>query len=163
MEKTPELQDGNEKPIVPKRAGTFYAYKNSQYLHSKTNGPMNYSFKVEKPQSKDKTDSGKNHICKFEGCSWSFQRQSDLRRHVKSHQEPMFHCPYWKNDQSCHRNGGSFNRSDVLKRHLRLVHYVQDKRDEGDSGWCRNCQRMFQSSKVFVDHCVDCLRRVATT
>ena len=99
--------------------------------------------------------------CEFPGCEWAFSRQSDLRRHSKSHVEPMFHCPYWRNDPTCHRNGGAFNRLDVLKRHLKLVHYVQDKlqlirESREDPGWCRSCQRMFPNSKYFIDHCVDC-------
>lgn len=106
----------------------------------------------------------KPYVCTFEGCSWSFARQSDLRRHTKSHKEPGFHCPYWRTDPTCHRNGGSFSRLDVLKRHLRLVHYVKDKQQifpGSDPGWCRACQKMFQSSKHFIDHCVDCANQIS--
>lgn len=106
----------------------------------------------------------KPYVCGFEGCSWSFARQSDLRRHTKSHKEPTFHCPYWRTDPTCHRNGGSFSRLDVLKRHLRLVHYVKDKQQifpGSDPGWCRACQKMFQSSKHFIDHCVDCANQIS--
>lgn len=92
--------------------------------------------------------------CPFEGCHWSFARLSDQRRHLRSHQKPTFHCPYWHSDPTCHRNGGAFNRLDVLKRHLRLVHFVQFKQSE--SGWCRVCQKMFPTPKHFVDHCEKC-------
>lgn len=92
--------------------------------------------------------------CTHEGCPWSFARQSDQRRHIRSHEKPIFHCPYWKSDPTCHRNGGAFNRLDVLKRHLRLVHFVQFK--QSDSGWCRVCQKMFPNPKYFVSHCEKC-------
>lgn len=107
----------------------------------------------------DSRDASKPYVCTYQDCEWSFARQSDLRRHEKSHLEPMFHCPYWRTDPTCHRNGGSFNRLDVLKRHLRLVHYVKDKEHMypgSDPGWCRSCQKMFQTSKHFVEHCMDC-------
>lgn len=118
---------------------------------------------MEKP--KPSTEVAKPHVCSQEGCSWAFARQSDLRRHAKSHKKPTFHCPYWKADPTCHRNGGSFNRLDVLKRHLRLVHFIRDKQHsygKSDPGWCRSCQKLFASSKVFIDHCVECASRVAT-
>lgn len=92
--------------------------------------------------------------CSYDGCPWSFARQSDQRRHIRSHEKPIFHCPYWKSDPTCHRNGGAFNRLDVLKRHLRLVHFVQFK--QSDSGWCRVCQKMFPNPKYFVSHCEKC-------
>jgi hypothetical protein len=92
--------------------------------------------------------------CSYDGCPWSFARQSDQRRHIRSHEKPIFHCPYWKSDPTCHRNGGAFNRLDVLKRHLRLVHFVQFK--QSDSGWCRICQKMFPNPKYFVSHCEKC-------
>lgn len=99
--------------------------------------------------------------CTFEGCPWSFARQSDQRRHLRSHQRPMFHCPYWRSDPTCHRNGGSFNRQDVLKRHLKLVHFVQFKQSE--SGWCRVCQKMFPNPKHFVAHCEKCAEEAQPT
>lgn len=102
----------------------------------------------------------KPYVCSHESCTWAFARQSDLRRHAKSHKLPTFHCPYWKGDPTCHRNGGSFNRLDVLKRHLRLVHFVKDKQPSdglNDPGWCRSCQKLFASSKDFIDHCSDCI------
>lgn len=118
------------------------------------------------------SSSGRPYTCEYPDCQWSFARQSDLRRHAKSHAAPMFHCPYWRNDPTCHRNGGAFNRLDVLKRHLRLVHYVQDKHQSGttssrtnagkdDAGWCRACQRMFPLSKAFVDHCMACAQLIS--
>ncbi|KAG5420926.1 hypothetical protein I9W82_000016 [Candida metapsilosis] len=128
-------------------------------------------------------DQPKPFKCTFESCEWSFARQSDLTRHAKSHMAPQYHCPYWSNDPTCHKNGGAFNRLDVLKRHLRLVHYVRDKRlpigeknslgaDGSDSslirpvdepGWCRSCQRMFPNAKAFVEHCFDCASQTQPT
>lgn len=99
--------------------------------------------------------------CSFEGCHWSFARLSDQRRHLRSHQKPTFHCPYWRSDPTCHRNGGAFNRLDVLKRHLRLVHFVQFK--QSDSGWCRVCQKMFPTARHFVDHCEKCAQAARPT
>ncbi|EGW34421.1 uncharacterized protein SPAPADRAFT_49463 [Spathaspora passalidarum NRRL Y-27907] len=122
------------------------------------------------------------HTCTFEGCTWSFERKSDLKRHLKSHAPPIYQCPYYRNDPTCHRNGGAFNRLDVLKRHLRLVHYVKDKHQmvppapgpmvgstggamvlptkKEDPGWCRACQKMFPNSKIFIDHCWDCAQHI---
>lgn len=99
-------------------------------------------------------DSPRPFECTYPGCQWAFARISDQRRHLRSHQKPMFHCPYWQIDPTCHRNGGSFNRLDVLKRHLKLVHFVQFK--QSDSGWCRTCEKMFNSPKHFVEHCEKC-------
>ncbi|OBA24502.1 hypothetical protein METBIDRAFT_134544 [Metschnikowia bicuspidata var. bicuspidata NRRL YB-4993] len=110
------------------------------------------------------TPEYKPFVCASEGCNWSFARKSDLRRHAKSHIAPGFHCPYWKNDPTCHRNGGSFSRLDVLKRHLRLVHYIKDKdkaHSAADPGWCRACQKLFLTSKSFISHCEDCASQVA--
>ncbi|CUM49647.1 unnamed protein product [Debaryomyces tyrocola] len=114
---------------------------------------------------KTKSINDRPYACSFPGCDWAFARQSDLRRHAKSHSEPSYHCPYWRNDPTCHRNGGAFNRLDVLKRHLKLVHYVQDKHQivdgsKEDPGWCRACQRMFPNSKTFIDHCLECAQQL---
>ncbi|WEJ94239.1 hypothetical protein PSN45_001721 [Yamadazyma tenuis] len=120
-----------------------------------------------KPKAKVNDDDSKfkPYNCSYPNCEWSFARQSDLRRHTKSHAAPSYHCPYWENDQTCHRNGGSFTRLDVLKRHLRLVHYIRDKQlgpsiSKDDSGWCRSCQRMFPNSKVFIEHCSECAEQL---
>lgn len=103
------------------------------------------------------SNTAKPYTCSFNGCKWSFARQSDLRRHSKSHSEPTYNCPYYKNDNTCHRNGGAFNRLDVLKRHLKLVHFVKDKQSQNeDFGWCRSCQRMFPNIKSFLNHCNNC-------
>lgn len=125
--------------------------------------PLEGASDNEAKRLKPAADSGgeRPFRCEFAACDWAFSRQLDLRRHAKLHIEPMFHCPYWRNDPTCHRNGGAFNRLDVLKRHLKLVHYVQDKLQlmehlREDPGWCRACQRMFPSSKYFVDHCLEC-------
>lgn len=100
----------------------------------------------------------KPYACKFPDCPWSFARKSDQRRHLRSHENPTFHCPYWQSDPTCHRNGGSFNRLDVLKRHLKLVHFVQFKQSE--SGWCRTCEKIFNSPKHFVEHCEKCAESI---
>lgn len=102
------------------------------------------------------------HVCSFPSCNWSFVRISDLRRHAKSHTRPKYQCPFWLRPLPCHRNGGSFNRLDVLKRHLKLVHYVRDhppskaKLSVDDLGWCSVCQRIFDSSLDFLAHCLEC-------
>ncbi|ODV82182.1 uncharacterized protein CANTADRAFT_4209 [Suhomyces tanzawaensis NRRL Y-17324] len=168
-------------------ANGFYTYRNTSYPYPSTVGETpaqyNYNFKAGRPKTKTKElqvrkfavtkptkdKDAKKHDCTFHGCKWSFTRQSDMRRHLKSHSEPMFRCPYWNYDPTCHRNGGAFNRLDVLKRHLRLVHYVKDKQQlvAGDSkedpGWCRSCQRMFPNSRIFIDHCVACSQLLAPT
>lgn len=107
-----------------------------------------------RPQAPETTTGERQYPCTFPGCEWSFVRISDQRRHLRSHQEPLFVCPFYAEDNSCHRNGGSFTRSDVLKRHLRLVHFVQFKQSE--SGWCRYCEKIFPSHKFFLDHCDTC-------
>ncbi|KAK6460583.1 hypothetical protein DFJ63DRAFT_315249 [Scheffersomyces coipomensis] len=129
-------------------------------------------FNINKKSSTTSTSNSRPYACEFEGCTWSFSRRSDLRRHSKSHSEPMFHCPYYELDQTCHRNGGSFNRLDVLKRHLKLVHYIKDVRKDDnqlpfsnnikeDPGWCKGCQRMFPNSKAFIEHCIGCSKYLA--
>lgn len=93
-----------------------------------TNAALEKSGKM-RPRSKDTSndpDSPKPYRCAH--CTWSFTRPSDLRRHLKSHNAPQYHCPFWNvTYATCpHRNNGSFNRLDVLKRHLKLVHYEPD-------------------------------------
>ena len=154
--------------LPPRVGGTYITYQTYSQPTYPSKTPKQDEFSVKKFATKNSAvDSQlKPYECMFPLCKWAFARQSDLRRHAKSHTEPMFHCPYWRNDQSCHRNGGAFNRLDVLKRHLRLVHYVKDKQQfipEGskeDPGWCRVCQRMFQNSRTFVDHCLDCAQQL---
>lgn len=146
-------------PYPNNQAGqTFVPSRQSQLLNSNSQQQDPVSPKLKLPINPDKP-----YVCSHESCTWAFARQSDLRRHAKSHKTPTFHCPYWKGDPTCHRNGGSFNRLDVLKRHLRLVHFVKDKQPSNginDPGWCRSCQKLFASSKDFIDHCVDCSTRV---
>lgn len=155
--------------IFKGKSATRNKYNGKMFIHSKHTKSLK-DFHDSKsghtspfPLDANGQDS-KPYVCTFEGCNWSFARQSDLRRHTKSHKEPMFYCPYWRTDPTCHRNGGSFSRLDVLKRHLRLVHYVKDKQQifpGSDPGWCRACQKMFQSSKHFIEHCFDCANQIS--
>lgn len=110
-------------------------------------------------------DPDKPFVCTHPGCLWSFARHSDLRRHSKSHADPKHHCPFYQRNPTCHRNGGAFSRLDVLKRHLKLVHFVQEKRayEELDLGWCRHCQKVFSLVKVFVAHCKECAQTMDET
>ena len=126
-------------------------------------------FRRDKPKKILPKKPVKPYVCTHPGCTWAFARHSDLTRHSKSHAEPQYKCPYWKNDPTCHKKNGAFNRLDVLKRHLRLIHYVKDKQPIAalnpgeDPGWCRSCQRMFPNSKAFVEHCHDCAQNTVPT
>ncbi|CUM55242.1 uncharacterized protein AC631_00997 [Debaryomyces fabryi] len=170
------LQQGQQMPLTQHNSPHGIGVENfqiSQYQPTNTfkvGRPKKTEDKISKNKfnSKFKTKSinDRPYACSFPGCDWAFARQSDLRRHAKSHSEPSYHCPYWRNDPTCHRNGGAFNRLDVLKRHLKLVHYVQDKHQivdgsREDPGWCRACQRMFPNSKTFIDHCLECAQQLA--
>ncbi|KAK9466271.1 hypothetical protein V1512DRAFT_264254 [Lipomyces arxii] len=158
-------------PANPVRTG---ANANAEYHQASapTSGSSNHSMvKREKAAanhpSSPNASSGQTpsvsrpYKCPHNGCKWTFARHSDQRRHLRSHYSPNFHCPYWRTDPTCHRNGGAFNRLDVLKRHLRLVHFVQLK--DTDAGWCRLCQKMFASPRVFVEHCEKCAESVQPT
>lgn len=144
------------------------AYSGQQFVYSKdfkSQLEFNEQNRKDSPASTSLDgDSDKPYTCAHDGCNWAFARQSDLTRHSKSHKEPLFHCPYWRIDPTCHRNGGAFSRLDVLKRHLKLVHYVKDKQHNypgTDPGWCRSCQKMFDTSKNFIEHCVDCAHGIS--
>lgn len=105
-------------------------------------------------------------------CTWSFTRQSDLRRHLKSHNKPQYHCPFFsfKYHTCSHKTDGSFNRLDVLKRHLKLVHFNPDqnpkdlsleadektKKKRFDSGTCLSCSVHFDDVKAFILHVPEC-------
>lgn len=163
-----------EPNMAPQSEDSFVYFKDPVF-RSKSQSKQKYNTKAITPSKQikgqrkgrkeaDPKDASKPFACSHQNCEWSFARQSDLRRHEKSHSEPMFHCPYWRTDPTCHRNGGAFNRLDVLKRHLRLVHFVKDKDHMypgADPGWCRSCQKMFQTSKHFVEHCVDCANQIS--
>ncbi|KAH3671744.1 hypothetical protein OGAPHI_000449 [Ogataea philodendri] len=115
-------------------------------------------------QSVDPDNESKPYKCAQ--CDWAFIRHSDLRRHARSHGSPEYHCPYWHPEYATcpHRNQGSFNRLDVLKRHLRLVHFDPEVKEEGreslvrrqDTGTCLSCGKYFVNSKAFIDHVDDC-------
>lgn len=107
-----------------------------------------------------------SYICS--GCSRRFARKSDLTRHLKSHTEPKYQCPYYKISPTCHKNGGAFHRLDVYKRHLKLVHFIRDVHKQNSllttgldmgtnlSGWCGSCQKLFPNAKSFIDHVDGC-------
>ncbi|KAL6454680.1 Klf15 Krueppel-like factor 15 [Candida maltosa Xu316] len=140
-----------------------------QQIQNQSSTPSVIVFKQDKPKKNVVKKPGKPFVCTYPGCTWAFARHSDLNRHSKSHAPPQYQCPYWKNDPTCHRKEGSFNRLDVLKRHLRLIHYVKDKQPIGDvnpgddPGWCRSCQCMFPNSKAFVEHCQECAQNTSPT
>lgn len=105
------------------------------------------------------SSSKRQYCCPYDGCEWSFTRASDQRRHIKSHEKPLLQCPFWTPHKSCHRNSGAFNRLDVLKRHLRLVHFepMEDSLQKGSTaGRCRHCRVDFATIKDFVNHCNAC-------
>lgn len=94
----------NDIPIIKRQANTRHLIAKSKITSNDPNQPKKY---------------------KCAHCTWSFMRASDLRRHFKSHKNPQYHCPFWnvKYATCPHKKFGSFNRLDVLKRHLKLVHY----------------------------------------
>ncbi|ODV87263.1 hypothetical protein CANARDRAFT_26678 [[Candida] arabinofermentans NRRL YB-2248] len=115
-------------------------------------------------QPSDPENDSKPYRCSH--CDWAFVRHSDLRRHSRSHGNPEYHCPYWHPEYATcpHRNQGSFNRLDVLKRHLRLVHFDPEAQEDSadslvrrqDAGTCLSCSKYFVNSKSFIDHVDDC-------
>lgn len=94
--------------------------------------------------------------CPRTDCEWSFVRLSDYKRHLRTHGERLLHCPFRKVDASCFRKGGTFNRLDVLKRHLKLVHFSRFQTSNGEAGWCRVCGRHFGDIKQFLSHAEEC-------
>lgn len=99
----------------------------------------------------------KPYRCTHEGCSWSFTRPSDLRRHLRSHEKPLLLCPYRDLDGQCNKkSGGAFHRTDVLDRHMKLVHFRVGSGGSGSGGWCRVCDERFDSSRAFILHCPKC-------
>lgn len=125
-------------------------------------------FQIVRPNATPGPTADRPFPCTHRKCNWSFARLSDLKRHVKSHEPPQFQCPYWRNDPTCHRNGGAFNRLDVLKRHLRLVHYVQDRdqiprKIKIEAGWCRSCQNPFTTIRDFLSHVDACSSKLNPT
>lgn len=158
-----ESPNGHSSTTTTTTTTTTPAYQQSFIPDVKTAKSFHQE-KTGKAELPDSASSAKPFACEHDGCSWSFARQSDLRRHAKSHKEPAFHCPFWRLDPTCHRSGGGFSRLDVLKRHLRLVHYVKDKQQVypgQDPGWCRACQKMFSSSKQFIDHAIECAELIS--
>lgn len=121
----------------------------------------NQSFAKQEQQTN--SHSKRQYQCPYDGCEWSFSRASDQRRHIKSHEKPLLQCPFWTPRKSCHRNSGAFNRLDVLKRHLRLVHFqpITDYELTGSTaGKCRHCRVDFDSVKDFVNHCNGCAAQI---
>lgn len=112
-------------------------------------------------------DQDRPYKCTHPKCAWAFVRESDYRRHIKCHEAPSYQCPYWKIDPSCHRKGGAFTRLDVLKRHLKIIHYVRATKDDKklngkeDPGWCIACQTTFNNSKQFLLHTNECSEKLA--
>lgn len=151
--------DFGSMQLLPDSRADSFEMSNTNPTKSNQHETMNidddYSHAHRQPkEGTSQLDSLKPFSCTHPGCQWAFARLSDQRRHLKCHQTPRYNCPYWKFDNKCHKNGGTFNRLDVLKRHLKLVHYVQFK--QSDSGWCRVCEKMFNSPKHFVEHCEQC-------
>lgn len=111
-----------------------------------------------------KTTQPKEFKCTH--CQWIFNRHSDLTRHLKSHNAPEYHCPFWHPEfETCpHKNKGSFSRLDILKRHLKLVHFhlFKNSNDQDqkikrrNGGECLSCGRIFSSMKDFIDHVGEC-------
>lgn len=142
-----------------------------QHQHQHQPQPQQTTQHTEKtntrPSQPDK-DPDETKPFKCSHCSWAFARHSDLRRHLRSHAVPEYRCPYWTPDYlTCPRsNRGLFARLDVLKRHLRLVHYDVDVAENGDhdssgfgeSGRCLACDRFFPDSKHFIDHVEECAK-----
>lgn len=94
--------------------------------------------------------------CTRADCNWAFVRLSDFRRHVRIHEKPLFQCPFRNVDPCCFRKGGTFNRLDVLKRHMKLVHLDRFQTLEGEQGRCRICGSHFKYLKHFFDHAENC-------
>ncbi|KAI5966751.1 uncharacterized protein KGF55_000160 [Candida pseudojiufengensis] len=169
-----------QQPSLDSSINKFKTSKPKKSTTTTTNNPKTNSTTT--TSENKKSDPLRPYACTIETCEWSFARQSDLTRHMKSHSPPQYPCPYWKNDPTCHKNNGSFNRLDVLKRHLKLVHYVKDKnpiitteesssdkktktsknsntttiKNVDEPGWCRSCQKMFPNAKAFIEHCFEC-------
>lgn len=61
----------------------------------------------------------KTHVCATEGCRLSFKRRSDLRRHEKKHDSPIWHCL----EHGCRFRGQhGFYRLDKLTSHQTNKH-----------------------------------------
>lgn len=109
---------------------------------------------LEKP-SKEKVQ----YMCDLRNCGWTFKRKSDFLRHLKIHENPQFTCPYFFYDSVVPHKGGSvFKRKDVLKRHLRSIHFIPN-RSKGTIGQCKICLEFFETEREFQGHCEDCAKR----
>lgn len=135
---------------------------------SRNSVPTTYQLTMSGSNHSGKSQSTENDYKPFKCsiCSWAFSRHSDLRRHLRSHGTPEYRCPYWDPQfATCpHHNQGRFNRLDVLKRHLRLVHYeplehhAETLVRRQDEGHCLACGKLFANSRLFLDHADHCAR-----
>ncbi|GME78210.1 unnamed protein product [Ambrosiozyma monospora] len=154
-------------PNIPQQLlykGNMYNPAGGQTLKPNLNGNPQGSAYRRAIQPSDPDNETKPYKCSE--CNWAFIRHSDLRRHARSHGSPEYHCPYWHPEYATcpHRNQGSFNRLDVLKRHLRLVHFDPESKDgqseslvrRQDAGHCLSCSKYFPNSKSFIDHVDEC-------
>lgn len=105
--------------------------------------------------------SNRPYACSMIGCPWTFKRKSDLRRHMKKHERPKYECPYHSNNPlNTHKGGSTFTRLDVLKRHLKSIHFVPDLSNTDTVGRCKACSAPFKSIKDFTEHCEDCSKTI---
>lgn len=175
MMKTASPPASTDQPNLNSEQDAQYNTFNSSHQVKRKHVHNQYSsFSQVTEHDMGRNNTNRPYKCTFANCKWAFVRESDLRRHLKSHEAPSFHCPYWRHETNCHRNGGAFSRLDVLKRHLRLIHYIQDKQQskslaksnppgKDDPGWCKACQKVFANSKAFLEHVNDCSEQVAVS
>ncbi len=107
--------------------------------------------------NQDSDSEDRPYGCSAPNCKWTFKRKSDLLRHKKKHEKPKYECPYYAHSKSKnHKGGHSFTRLDVLKRHLRSIHFSPYSANETYAGYCKSCFMVFKKIKEFTDHCEKC-------